>query len=396
MPYSSLPLVATLALAATTLAAQEPVDGSDHVAPIDPVAQKTTSCEILTGTHSALLTTDTGLVRLIDLESMKAIAETNDHLGAEALFHELEDGRVVTHDSAGLAVLREPGTLDELARCQVRKKTSVLAFDPNGMFLAARFGGNKVAIADFGKAQAKNKDWTCESRVLDLAVSPSGRQVVALQGDGFQCILGGHLSALHPLPRGAAPSLLEFLSEDLIAVGAAGPEPQDPVVVYLVDPASGEIKDALEAPFESAPLGGFVSTLRFDQASGLLSFGISSAGSVLLLDTKDMTFRWTINFGGGNPAPIGISHSKGAARCFSGGMTNLHRAAFSWATGERLSGAELHGYSWLSGSSDDQFTIGISHGRLILLHNERYHPRMRRVEYAAPLAGGIAVFSQPR
>ncbi len=385
-----------LPLSAFPIGPQKPVAIPPTEVAVRPVVQETLSCSILPGTGAALITTDGGLVRRIDLNSMEAVAETIDHVGARASFHELGDGRVVTRDSRGLAVLRKRDTFEELGRCSIGRKAKVTAYDPEGQFLAARFGGKKVVLAHFGKPPASHKDWTCESRIRDLAVSPSGSRVVALQENGFQWIQSGELSGLLPFPARYHATLVEFISEDLMAVGAAGPELQDPVTVLFVDPKSGEIKASLEAPLSSAPLGGFVSSLDFDNGSGLLSFGISSAGTVLLVDPKDCSFRWEISFGGGNPGGIGVSHAKGAARCFSHGMTILHRAAFSWETGKLLSGTKLQGYSYLCGSSDDQFTVGILDGRLMRIDSEGYHPEMRRTEYAAPLAGGLAVFSQPR
>ncbi len=398
---SSLALCALLPpIALSSTAGADPaLPNQDEAAEEEkPIELDTFSCHVLEGQNVAIVTTTNGLIRRVELDSLEATAEAREHVGPESwvLVREVEGGRLVTLDFEGRGYVRSSKTLKPVGRFSVGVGYGAAAFHPAGKSIARVRNRREIAVGMLSEAPTDPVVLKCAGDVKDIRYSSDGKQLVALLENGYHFIEKGKLGELITLPVGFEARMVEFIGDKKLAVGSGNGDPEAPVEVLIVDAKTGTWQRVIEAPYQAAPLGGIVSSLRFHPESGRLVFGISSAGSVLAVDPDTGEFLWDINFGGGNPGGIGVVHPKGSKRCFSHGMTAQHRAAFSWDTGKRLSADRLHGFSFVSGTADDRMTIGVQHGRLILVDSETYASVLRRVEYANPLAGSVAVFSGGR
>lgn len=353
----------------------------------------TVSARVIHGERAVLIQTDAGFLRRIELPGadrpgLEISAETADHVGVGGvLFRQLHSSRVVTGDASGSFHLRRVDSLDSIASTELGPDLGPITIGHSGRYVAGVRDRSQLVIGRPGGGPAKPSIVDVGAEIRDLAIDFGENRLAALSDHALHVVDlrddGDHrLQGAIPLAGGMTGTKVTWTDEGLIAVGLhddsfpAAPAPH----VQLVHPRAEIDTLQVGAPASLAPLGGIISSLEFDEFDNVLTYGITSAGSVVAVDGTTLEFRWGMGFGGGNPGGIGVHHPPGSPWCFSYGMTERHRAVINWATGEDYGRDLLVGFNSLDAPIEDDLFIAIQAGSLVVLDRETLEVRARRTE----------------
>lgn len=341
------------------------------------------ACRIVRGERAAFVHDRAGVLRRLDLDELTKGPSASEHEGRRiSIMEQIPDGRLVTADEAGRFVLRDPRTLEASASVELGKGAVAQAIAPKGSAVAIATEGSELVIARFGAdgAPARLK---LPAAPVGLAFDPDGSRLVAATATDLHLVdLGAEGSATLGqtirLGQGLEATRICFVGSERIAAGVKTDDPLAPTPsVQLIELASGEVDVILGVPGGLAPLGGFITSLRHHPEDNLLTFGITSAGSIVAYDLTSFDLRWAMDFGGGNPGGLGVHHPAGSKHCFTYGMTANHRVVADWKTGKIDIDRPLTGYSWLDATADDELFIGVKDGNLVVLDAETVQEKGR-------------------
>ena len=361
----------------------------------------TTHVEVLDGGRVALVT-DSGVIRLVELDSGQAVAETRAHAERRAPVVSYVDGEhVLTHDGSGRAFLRETVSMEAVASFEPSAAGQRLAVSAASASIALRTDYAHIVTARLG-LDVEIATLEHRGEVRQVTFSPDGARL-ALLGDSGVALTNEARDAVAsaiPFETDLAPSMMTFLDAGRIAVGFGDPRPDGHgVFVRLYDIESGEALRTIRAPLHLAPLSGFVTSMEYDRPSRTLVFGISSAGSLVAFDVETGTVEWSIEGTGGNPNGVAISHHTGSRfACVSGGASKTRSRVLDWTAGLEYGTQAFTGCHALAATRGDRFIVGVRPAGsldgtpgLAVYDAETFELRYTRVEGRGPLAGGLVL-----
>lgn len=130
--------------------------------------------------------------------------------------------------------------------------------------------------------------------------------------------------------------------------------------------------------------GGWVGAIESMPDLGRLAYSVSASGVVCLLDDSDWRPVAGLDFNGGNPSTLELSHTPGSEWLCISGMTGSYSRVVGARALELRAKNEVEGLFGLCESECGRYVVGRSAGRVHVLNGASLEPLYERQELTGP------------